>query len=40
LAATYRDAYLLPDFNNLPVYVCTDPIESFAAWWPATKHYI
>jgi hypothetical protein len=40
LAATYRDPYLLPDFNNLPVYVSTDPIESFAAWWPATKHYI
>jgi 4-amino-4-deoxy-L-arabinose transferase-like glycosyltransferase len=40
LATTYRDAYLLPDFNNLPVYVCTQPIESFAAWWPVTKHYI
>ena len=38
--ATYRDRYVLPDFNNLPIYKCTDPIEPLAAWWPATKRYI
>jgi hypothetical protein len=40
LAATYRDDYLLPDFNNLPIYVCRGPIERFATWWPRTKRYI
>ncbi len=39
-AAVYRDDFVLPDFNNLPVYVCTDPLQPLAAWWPATKHYI
>lgn len=38
--ATYRDDYVLPDFNNLPIYKCTRPIEPIAAWWPATKRYI
>jgi hypothetical protein len=38
--AVYRDDYVLPDFNHLPIYACTDPIEPLAAWWPATKHYI
>jgi len=38
--AVYRDAYVLPDFNNLTIYLCTNPIEPLAAWWPATKHYI
>ena len=36
----YRDPYVLPDFNNLPIYKCTEPIEPLATWWPATKHYI
>jgi hypothetical protein len=39
-AAVYRDAYVLPDFNNLTIYLCTKPIEPLAAWWPATKRYI
>jgi len=38
--AVYRDAYVLPDFDDLPIYVCTQPIEPLAAWWPATKNYI
>jgi 4-amino-4-deoxy-L-arabinose transferase-like glycosyltransferase len=38
--AVYRDAYVLPDFNNLTIYLCTNPIEPLAAWWPATKRYI
>jgi 4-amino-4-deoxy-L-arabinose transferase-like glycosyltransferase len=38
--AFYHDAYLLPDFNDFPIYLCTDPIRPLAAWWPATKRYI
>ena len=38
--AVFRDAYVLPDFNNLPIYKCTEPIRPLAQWWPATKHYI
>jgi hypothetical protein len=37
---TFHDDYLLPDFNNLPIYKCTDPIEPLAAWWPSMKDYI
>jgi len=36
----YYDPYVLPDFNNLPVYLCTNPVEPLARWWPAAKHYI
>jgi hypothetical protein len=36
----YSDEYVLPDFNNLTIYKCTDPIRPLAAWWPATKRYI
>jgi hypothetical protein len=36
----YHDDYVLPDFNNLPIYKCTEPIEPLAAWWPAVKRYI
>ena len=39
-AGVYHDDYVLPDFNNLPIYVCRRPIEAFAAWWPTTKRYI
>jgi hypothetical protein len=38
--AVYRDAYVLPDFNDLTIYLCTQPIRSLAAWWPATKRYL
>jgi 4-amino-4-deoxy-L-arabinose transferase-like glycosyltransferase len=38
--AVYRDAYVLPDFNNLPIYACSDPIRPLAAWWPATKRFV
>jgi hypothetical protein len=38
--ATYHDDYVLPDFNNLPIYKCTRPIEPLSAWWPAVKRYI
>ncbi len=37
---TYHDQYVLPDFNDLTIYKCTQPIASLAAWWPATKRYI
>jgi MFS family permease len=36
----YHDPYVLPDFNNLPVYLGTQPIEPLAVWWPAVKRYI
>jgi len=36
----YHDAYVLPDFNDLPIYACTLPREPLAQWWPATKRYI
>jgi len=38
--ATYHDDYVLPDENNLPVYLCTQPIGDFESWWPRTKRYI
>jgi hypothetical protein len=38
--ATYRDPYVLPDFNNLAIYACTVPRRPLAAWWPATKRFI
>jgi hypothetical protein len=38
--ATFHDDYLLPDQNDLPVYLCTGRIENFALWWPHTKRYI
>ncbi len=37
---TYRDRYVLPDFNNLPIYACTHPRESLAAFWPNLKRFI
>ena len=39
-AGIYHDEYVLPDFNNLPIFVCRRPIERFATWWPVTKRYI
>jgi hypothetical protein len=38
--ATFHDDYVLPDQNDLPIYVCSDRIGSFAAWWPHVKRYI
>jgi hypothetical protein len=38
--ATYRDRYVLPDFNNLPIYACSHPRESLAAFWPNLKRFI
>jgi hypothetical protein len=40
LLGVYHDDYVLPDFNNLPIYKCTHPIEPLTAWWPAVKRYI
>ncbi len=37
---TYHDAYVLPDFNDLAIYACTQPREPLARWWPAVKRYI
>jgi hypothetical protein len=38
--AVYHDRYVLPDFNDLPIYKCSAPIRPLAVWWPATKRYI
>ena len=38
--AIYRDRYVLPDFNNLPIYACTQPREPLAAFWPNFKRFI
>ena len=38
--ATYSDPYVLPDFDNLPIYACTKPREALAAFWPHLKRYI
>ena len=37
---TFHSDYVLPDQNDLPIYVCRERIHDFAAWWPATKRYI
>ncbi len=39
-AGIYHDDFVLPDVNNLPLYVCRNPIRPIAAWWPATQRYI
>ncbi|GAC1549944.1 MAG: glycosyltransferase family 39 protein [Vulcanimicrobiaceae bacterium] len=38
--ATYHDDYVLPDFNDLPIYKCTLPRAPLAAWWPSLRRYI
>jgi hypothetical protein len=38
--AVFHNDYVLPDENNLPIYLCTDRIADFASWWPRTKRYI
>ena len=38
--AIYRNAFVLPDFNNLPIYECTKPREPLAAFWPNFKRFI
>jgi len=38
--ATYHDDYVLPDDNDLAIYLCTRPVGDFAAWWPRTRRYI
>ncbi|MGH7729268.1 MAG: ArnT family glycosyltransferase, partial [Vulcanimicrobiaceae bacterium] len=35
----YRDRYVLPDFNNLPILLCTRPREPLETFWPALKRY-
>jgi hypothetical protein len=37
---TFHSDYVLPDQNDLPIYVCRQRRHDFAAWWPATKRYI
>jgi len=39
-AGTFRNAFVLPDQSDLPIYICRDRIHDFAAWWPATRRYI
>jgi len=36
----YHDPYVLPDFNDLPIYLCTQPRVALAQWWPRLKRYI
>lgn len=38
--AVYHDDYVLPDFNDLPIYKCTRPVAAFATWFRTTKRYI
>jgi hypothetical protein len=38
--ATYHNDYVLPDENDLPVYLCTQPLRDFATWWPHVKRFI
>jgi hypothetical protein len=38
--ATYHDDYVIPDENDLPVYLCTQPVGDFDVWWPRAKRYI
>ncbi len=38
--AVYHDDDVLPDFNDLPIYKCTQPREALARWWPQTKRFI
>lgn len=40
LVGRYHDDYVLPDFNDLPIYKCTRPRAPIAAWWPSLKRYI
>lgn len=37
---TFHDDYLLPDQNDLSIFLCTRPQQPFAAWWPHAKRYI
>ncbi|GAC1313229.1 MAG: glycosyltransferase family 39 protein [Vulcanimicrobiaceae bacterium] len=36
----FHDDYVLPDFNDLPIYKCTKPRSPLAAWWPSMRRYI
>jgi len=36
----FNDAYVLPDFNDLPIYACSHPTRPLAVWWPSMKRYI
>jgi hypothetical protein len=38
--ATYHNDYVLPDENDLPIYLCTQPTGDFNGWWPRMKRYI
>jgi hypothetical protein len=38
--AVFHDDYVLPDENDLPIYLCTERIGDFAVWWPHVKRYI
>jgi hypothetical protein len=38
--AIYRSPYVLPQNNNLPVYVCRGARRSFARFWPQLRHYL
>ncbi|MBD5657208.1 MAG: hypothetical protein IAI50_18810 [Candidatus Eremiobacteraeota bacterium] len=38
--AVYHDDYVLPDFNDLPIYKCTQPIAPLATWFPSVKRYL
>lgn len=36
----FRDRYVLPDSDNLPIYVCTKPREPLGSFWPHFKRFI
>ncbi len=36
----FHDDYVLPDFNDLPIYKCTRPRAPLTRWWPSLERYI
>ncbi len=36
----FHDDYVLPDFNDLPIYKCSRPRVALETWWPHVKRFI
>ena len=39
LAGRFENAYCMPYENNLPIYICRQPLFSLEADWPQAKHF-
>ncbi len=37
---TYRSIYVLPQSNNLPIYICRQPRMPLARFWPQLRRYV